>query len=337
MKSIIVTGIAGCGEREYFEKLVRYCSEHGLKTNIVSVTEAVVESANKSNSNVNRYNLLSFPKTTREAWYQNAFNSILQERLMEDAVNIISIHVSYWWKNGPEQVIRANTLNSFLNALDSIFYVQIIDSVNSIKNRLNGVAEHSGMKLTEEDIFRWQDIDYYHTVTLAQINRKTLYIIATEQPADTLCRLIVNEGELKIYTSFPMTNLKSRNVRKQIEDFIAKLNETAIVFNPATIEDHEYFTSGPLKELSGEMTVKRDYRLIDQCDIVVAYFPKVIHSSGVMLEMDYANSTAKPVYLVWPTKEYSPFTVYPVRKIFFSLEECLAEIKIVAESRKKNK
>jgi len=334
MKNIIVTGIAGSGEREYFEKFTRYCSEHGLKVNIISITEAVVEAARKSNPNVNRYNLLSFPKTTREAWYQNAFNSILQEKLVEDAVNIVSIHISYWWKNGPEQVIRADILNSFLNAVDSIFYVQIIDSVIRIKERLNKVAEHVGMGLMEEDIFRWQDIEYYLTITFAQINKKNLYVIAAGQPADTLYRLILDEKTLKIYVSFPMTHLKNKSERRKIEEFVEKLNRTAIVFNPASIEDYQYFTSGTLKVLSGEMTVKRDYRLIDQSDMVVAYFPRVIHSSGVMLEMDYASSTAKPVYLIWPSKEYSPFTIYPVRKIFFSIEDCLAEVSTIAERKK---
>lgn len=334
MTTIVCTGIAGCGEKEYLKKFVNYCRRKEKKVNIINVTDVVIEFARKSDDGINKYNLLNFPRTTREAWYRSAFNSVLKERLKEDEINVINIHVTYWWKNGPEQVIRADMLNSFFHRLNPLFFFQIIDTFELIKRRVDKVAEHIGRALSREDIIRWQDVESYVVSMYAQMNGKKFYLIAREQPADTLYRLIF-DGWLKVYMSYPMTFLKEKKYKKSVSNFLKRLNRIAIVFDPGTIEDYEFSKEQGIKELSGEMTVKRDYRLIDQSDVVIAYFPKVVHSSGVNAEMNYAHSTGKPVYLVWPVRRCSPFTGYIVFKMFSNVDECLKEIKKVAEQRKK--
>lgn len=333
MIKIVSTGIAGCGEKEYFEKFSRLCEDNGKKVNIISATEEVLVASRKSGFEINKYNLLNFPKTTRAAWYQSAFDNILEEKLEKNKINLVNLHISYWWKNGPEEVVRGDILNNFLNKLDPMFYTQIIDSAIKVEKRLNMIADHVGRCISQEDMLRWQDVEYHIAQTFAEINRKRLYMIAEEQPADTLYRLIFKK-ELKTYISYPMTHFEEDNEKKKVEKFIKELNKILIVFNPGTIEDYGMYRPGRVKTLSGEMTIKRDFRLIDQSDIVIVFFPKIVHSSGAMLEMEYANSTGKPVYLVWPHKNYSPFTVFPVRKVFFSAKGCIEEMKKLAKLKK---
>lgn len=333
MIKIVSTGIAGCGEKEYFEKFSRFCNREGKKVNFISVTEEVLEASKKSGFEINKYNLLNFPKTTRAAWYQSAFDKILEEKLENNKINVVNIHISYWWKNGPEEVVRGDILNNFLNKLDPEFYIQITDSAIEIEKRLNMIADHVGRSLSPEDMLRWQDVEFHIAQTFAEINRKHFYMIAKEQPADTLFRLIFKK-DLKTYVSFPMTHFEAEKEKNKIKNFIEELNKILIVFNPGTIEDYGQYEPGRVKTLSGEMTIKRDFRLIDQSDMVIAFFPKIVHSSGALLEMEYANSTGKPVYLVWPHKNYSPFTAFPVRKVFFSPKDCIEEMKKLTRLRK---
>lgn len=48
MVTIVSTGIAGCGEKEYFDKFIDYCYSKGKRANIISVTDVVLEVAKKN-------------------------------------------------------------------------------------------------------------------------------------------------------------------------------------------------------------------------------------------------------------------------------------------------
>ena len=332
MINILSTGIAGCGEKEYFEKFSQFCRQKGMPLNVVNTTDVILAVARKTNPDVNKYNLLNFPKSTINVWYQAALNQILREKLIKNAINIVNTHATYWWKEGPDEVVNANLLNSFLKVFDPIFFIQIVDGIGFIKERVDKVVESVGRVLNIESVLRWRDLESYVTKIFAQINNKEFYLIARAQGPDTLFRLIF-DNRLKIYFSFPIT-FAERRIKKKIENFVKELEKIAIVFDPYKVEKFESFIAG-MKKLGTDAIVKRDYQLIDQSDFVVAYFPKVVPSSGIITEMNYANSNGKIVYLVWPNKKYSPWTIYPVRKVFFSPEDCLRELKKVVKQRKK--
>lgn len=334
MINIVSTGIAGCGEKEYHRKFAEYCKKKNKKVNIINVTDVVLETAKKTNPEATKYNILNFPRSTKNIWYQAAFKHILKEGLIKDAINIVNVHLTYWWKEGPEQVVNANILNSFFSDLDPIFFVQITDGLKFIKERIDKVVEHVGRALSLESVTRWRELESYVSEMLAQINNKEYYLIARAQSADTLFRLIF-DNRLKIYFSFPITFAKDK-IKKKVEGFVKELDKLAIVFDPFKVEKFDCFPP-EIKKLGADVIVKRDYRLINQSDFVVAYFPKVVHSAGIITEINYANSNGKIVYLVWPDKKYSPWTIYPVRKVFFSPQACLRELKKVAQQRKPRK
>jgi adenylate kinase len=334
MINILSTGIAGCGEKEYFEEFSEFCQKKKKKVNIINTTDIILGVAKSTNPEVNKYNILNFPKSTRNVWYQTALNQILQEKLMKNAINVVNMHTTYWWKEGPEEVVNASILNSFFEALDPLFFIQIVDGIGAIKERVDKVVENVGRVLNFESILRWRDLESYVTEIFAQINHKEYYLLARAQSPDTLFRLIF-DNRLKIYFSFPITFAEGK-AKKKIENFIKELDKIAIVFDPFKVEKFESFITG-MKRLGTDAIVKRDYQLIDQSDFVVTYFPKVAPSSGTITEMNYASSSGKIVYLIWPNKKYSPWTVHPARKVFTSPEECLKELKKVVQQRKKRK
>ncbi len=330
--NILSTGTAGCGEKEYFEKFSQFCQKKKKKVNIINATDVILDVAEKTNPEINKYNILNFPKSTRNVWYQMALNQIISEKLKKNAINIVNIHITYWWKEGPEEVVNARILNSFFEKLNPLFFIQIVDGIGLIKERVDEVAENVGRALNLESILRWRDLESYVTEMFAQINQKDYYLIARAQDPDTLFGLIF-DNRLKIYFSFPITFAEGKT-KKKIESFVKELDKIAIVFDPFKVEKFESFIAG-MKKLGTDAIVKRDYQLIDQSDFVVTYFPKIAPSSGTITEMNYASSNGKIVYLIWPNKKYSPWTIHPARKVFTSPKECLRELKKVAQQRKK--
>ncbi|MBZ0171333.1 MAG: AAA family ATPase [Phycisphaerales bacterium] len=77
----------------------------------------------------------------------------------------------------------------------------------------------------------------------------------------------------------------------------------------------------------------RDFKLIDQADMIVSYVPELPGtdgktipglSSGVERELQHAFEHAKEVYVVWkPTKAPSPFITETSTKVFKSTDEAL--------------
>jgi hypothetical protein len=254
----------------------------------------------------------------------------LSKELLRDKINIISIHVTYWWKDGLEDVVKADILNSFFHELNPLFYIQIVDTADRVKRRVDKVVRHVGRTLSLEDIYRWQDMETFIVRMLAEINQKPFYMMPQRQAADTLYRLIFTH-DLKVYISFPMSFAKPSE-RKKVATFVQKLGKWAIVFNPEFIEEYAHY-NGRLKRICEDSLIKHDFRLIEQSDIIIAYFPRVVHSPGIVTELNHANSIGKHVYVIWPIKRRSPWTAYPARKVFTSPQECLEEIKQIARQR----
>ena len=92
----------------------------------------------------------------------------------------------------------------------------------------------------------------------------------------------------------------------------------------------------------GDHTVKRDFRLIDQSDLVVVYYPPIPYdrfdtqskqvqadtyiplSVGVICEIVHGHATGKRIYAVWlPRHVPSPFFTYHVFRTAASPQELL--------------
>ena len=71
--------------------------------------------------------------------------------------------------------------------------------------------------------------------------------------------------------------------------------------------------------------VFRDYKLIQQSDIVVVFYDALVASPGVISEMNYALRTGKRVYGVWlPTSPPSPFFTRYCTRVFATEDELFA-------------
>lgn len=77
----------------------------------------------------------------------------------------------------------------------------------------------------------------------------------------------------------------------------------------------------------------RDFKLIDQSDMIVSYVPELPGqagpipglSSGVERELQHAFEHGKEVYVVWkPRKNPSPFITETATKVFTSTAEAMA-------------
>jgi hypothetical protein len=151
-------------------------------------------------------------------------------------------------------------------------------------------------------------------------------------------------------------------VLKEIDDFRARLAERFITFDPGDVDekilldraiaaarDGKDFVEVDLPaalraatpkrlpvrdvlEIAGDIDGQiymRDFKLIDQSDMIVSYVPELPGgspglSSGVERELQHAFEHTKEVYVVWkPRKAPSPFITETATKIFKSVDEAM--------------
>ena len=80
-----------------------------------------------------------------------------------------------------------------------------------------------------------------------------------------------------------------------------------------------------------DQVVVRDYKLIDQSDMIVVYYPVTTLSAGVLSEINYSFTHNKEVYAIFPQEDISPFFSYYTTKVFKSVEEFISYLEEVGK------
>lgn len=315
MITIFATGIAGCGKPAYLREFEKFCFKKGKNCKVVSIGDLIFSAAEEIGIKIREEKILNLPRTTLRSLISLAFEKCIDEYNKKNyELLIISTHASYWWKNGPEHAFDI----SFLRKINVDMYITFINDIEKIKNKIYSDPKWGKDIISKPEIIIWQELEIYTTEILAMLQNKKFYIYHVSYPLQTLYDLIFT-NKPKIYTSFPMTFFKGSF--SKINKFIDFLRKYAIVFPPQLEEDIGKVENKAIQDQIRNWIVRKDYKLIEQSDILIAYFPKIIYSPGVEKEISYAHSSNKEVWLIFPKKTVSPFTSYYADKIFNSYNQ----------------
>jgi len=129
--------------------------------------------------------------------------------------------------------------------------------------------------------------------------------------------------KLKIYLAGYSKDIEYRNYVKNNYG-----NENKLEFvDPMTITFSEVYDKIG-RELSDIYIVRRDKKLISQCDILIAnieFLPQGQMMIGTIMEIEYAFSIGIPVFVISSEKEIreNPWIKFHTRKSFDSIKKCL--------------
>lgn len=328
MKIILTTAISGCGEKEYLNKWVDYCAEHGKKVKVFDVGPLMYQHANDIGLSLSRDNILRVDpdilSTLRSAVLKGVLSDISSNKKLEAVV--INLHAFFYWDK------------CFLPAYDRFLsrkrfnpdmYITFIDDFRRIKERLNSQLQWRDQKLTNADILRWQNIEVDVTRGWAQVADKSFYAIATsdKQPVSTFYKLVFYPEIEPIYIAMPISHFREPRDREQIDKFIVRLGCYFAVFNPlaceivgaASVNDFE----DDERQTINHHVVNRDVNwFVRQSQRLIGYWPGPVSSPGLDHETHEAYIKGKDVWIVYLGKEASPFiTHYTTRPLFRSEDE----------------
>ena len=355
----IVTGQVGMDKKAYLERVVHFAAERGEQIDLYNVGDTMYEEA----PDVRPGRILDLSLSRLHSLRRAALKDIIAQSQGRKNV-IVNTHATFRWRHG---LFSAFDLDQ-MRKLEPDTLICLVDNIEVVHHRLH--RDHV-VDATLKDLMVWREEEIMATELLAQAlgcaNR--FYILSRGRHTDTVetgYRLVCRPEMRRVYPSFPMTHVVAMpEVLAEIDQFRADLAKHFITFDPGDV-DEKLLLEGALQaaregrdfietqvhsfggrrepvqvsvkqvldvagDIDGQIYM-RDFKLIDQSDMIVSLVPEIPGasggmpglSSGVERELQHAFEHGKEVYVVWkPDKTPSPFITETATKVFKSTEEAL--------------
>ncbi len=343
----VVTGQVGLEKKSFLEEVVEIARSNGREVLLFNIGDMMYAEA----PDVAPGRILDLPRQRLTTLRRSVFKDVLRAATTGANV-IVNTHATFRWKHG---LFHAYD-HAQMQELDADLYVTLVDNVDAVHERLE--RDHD-VRHTLKDILVWREEEIVVTEAMADAiaGYGRSHVVSRSNPrinALAVYRLMFETHRRKVYPSFPMTHvMDAPRILAEIEQFRDSLAEHFITFDPADLDEKrlmllaaqaerrgdEEFTlevnGRPLAMNAREVTsidrdidaqiYARDFKLIDQSDMIVSYIPALpdgrpVLSSGVERELQHAFESTKEVYVVWrPTAEPSPFITETATDVFGSL------------------
>jgi hypothetical protein len=273
------------------------------------------EFAREFDPNINWDRILDRPEEELRFRRAQAFVETRQRILNAPAdLHLLACHLTFRWRAYLTRGLDPHLLSGIADRLR--LFLTVVDGVNEVHARLVK-TDWGDRKRLQVAVSR--DEEVFFTGLLADIFKRPHYIVARQEPASNMAQLVLAPWRPRVYLSFPITALKDapegESAQEEVRLVRDSLRQWAVVFDPLAVRDYDLTYQVPeMKEIAqelGEQTEQRDFRFIDQSEILIAFFPKAVPSKGVDAELRHARTTGKMIYLCYPKKGGGPFNITP--------------------------
>ena len=314
----------------------------GRKVPLISVGERMYEEAFRSGFDITLGSILDMSPMPL---------AFLRRHVTEKAVAtaepacILSTHAALRWRHG---VFDGIDFDYYVNYAPTVI-VTVVDNIDSVYERLS--REHNyQFSLTEVAAAREEEIlagDILAKALSYALKRKVEHVVIArgrpeshQRAVETLYRLVFEPWRLKVYTSFPMTQVwKNKRIRKEIDEFRNQLEVDHCVFDPAMVDEFGILLEAWEADAKGReqfrwtvngrtlvfktaevlavermiigQIISRDLRLVRQSNVIVSLVPQLKDgsaalSSGVERELHAALDSTRQVIVWWKVKAKIP-------------------------------
>jgi len=348
-----VTGQVGLDKGPFLQRVVEIARDNGHEVKLFNVGALMCAEA----PDVVPRRILDLPRQRLTALRRSVFKDILAEATRGTHM-IVNTHATFRWKHG---LFHAYD-HTQMRELDADLYVTLVDNVDAVHERLD--REHE-IRHTLKDILVWREEETVVTEAMAEAvaGYGHAYVVSRGNPritAQSIYRLMFEPDRKRVYPSFPMTHVFDQPaILSELERFRDALAEHFTTFDPADVdekrllieageatkrgEDHIVVNVNgrdvtlrvsEISEVAGDIDGQiyaRDFKLIDQSDMIVSYIPAMrngrpVLSSGVERELQHAFESTKEVFVIWrPKTEPSPFVTETATAVYAGVDELFAD------------
>ena len=362
----IVTGQIGVDKKPYLRAVVDAAERAHGKVELFNVGDLMYREA----PDVRPGRILDLPWSRLASLRRAVLKDVISATTpAADHPNVIvNTHATFRWRHGLFSAFDFDQLQM----LRPEMFICLVDNIEVVHHRLH--QEHEiDATLKDCMVWREEEILATELMAQALGCGQNFYILSRGRQKDTVetaLRLVTRPEMRKVYPSFPMSHVVDMpDVLAEIDGFRAALARHFITFDPGDVDEkllldraiaaskegkdyldvtpHSFGGSktGPnikvrvreVLDIAGDIDgpiYMRDFKLIDQSDMIVSYIPEIPGeggkgipglSSGVERELQHAWEHTKEVFVVWkPRKAPSPFITETATKVFSTTEEALS-------------
>jgi len=347
----VITGQVGVDKKPFIERIAQIARQRGKDVLVCHVGDMMYAEA----PDVAPGRILDLPRSRLDLLRRSVFKDIL--RLAEKADNLlVNTHATFRWRHGLFPAFDHDQMVE----LDADIYITLVDNVDAVHERLT--REHA-VAHTLKDLLVWREEEVLATEVMASMIRGhgRFFVVARGiewDTAESVYRLMFEPQRRKVYPSFPMTHVMDQpQILAEIDSFRDILAEHFITFDPGDLDEKRLLIEAAAAAKRGEKSFAvesnnrrlvfdvdevnsvaadidgqiyaRDFKLIDQSDVIVSYIPELsdgrpVLSSGVERELQHAYESTREVYVVWRSRtEPSPFITNTATAVFSSVAEVM--------------
>lgn len=355
MSVVVVAGQMGLRKKELVESLIGKAEDSNFRARAFHIGDMMYrEDRNIAPGKILDLDLPGLRRLRRSCLRE--IDRDIEDQRSKDAYTIVvNTHATFRWKRG---LFEAAEVEELAKLKPAVFFCIIADCDVIKKQLLQDYPDH---KYRLKDILVWREEEMLATSLISKAMRPTarFYIIPRPEAVELMFGLLFHPDLPKAYISFPISHVQHLpEVLEEIAAYKAVLKQHMIAFDPYLLQekrlegelqaalqnrddfikvDNEleldiYEVQEILRDIDGQI-ISRDFMLIDQSDMVIAYFPVdpqgiPIISPGVMSELSYAHRTTKKTYVIWKSsQDPSPFiTDVAPNNVFGSVEEFIKAV-----------
>ena len=369
---VLFTGQTGIDKKAQLQALSEFCAQKGRSIQaIFNIGDIMYAESRRSGLRLAEGKILDLPLAQLGALRRSALNVVRNE--VADKTNVlVNSHAVFRWNN---RLFRAFELPEVRDlAPDAI--VTLIDDVEAVKLRLDRFKDSGELppdtRYSLKDLLVWREEEMLASEILASFLEIPHYVLGvsledevSKMPLDVMYSLMFEPWKKTTYVSYPISGARSRPyVWEKVVEYRRLARKYLTAFDPLMIDEKrlvelaqrsadgtdevECTALGQTVRLSRReieaiaydidgQIVARDYKLIDQSEMIVAYFPvdasgEPLIAGGVQSEIEYAAASTKKVVILWEaSRDPTPFIGQRGDVLVRSLEELEEHLRSISE------
>ena len=348
---VLLMGQTGLDKKGYLEALNAVCVRHGSEVgHVFNVGDMMYDLSRAQGRTVPQGKILDLPLPELRLLRRLAFEAIVRESSGAQNV-LVNSHSVFRWNSQLFSAIDLSEVKAFAPDM-VITIIDDVDAIKLRLDSLKGHSQlPRDVNYTLKDIIVWREEEVLVSDLLASVLEVPHFVMGawlepgiTVAPQQPLYRLIFQADTKRAYASYPISGARNKAVVwNRVNQFRKLVHTNLTAFDPLSIDERRLagiltgaLSADPgadtisidvrgepldlpvrevqevLPDIEGQI-VARDYKLIDQSDAVVAYFPRdedgsPIIAGGVQSEIEHAAAATKEIVIVWEAdREPTPF------------------------------
>ena len=362
---VLFTGQNGINKKGHLQTLEKLCAARGKRVDATfNIGDMMYEESHKAGTPLKQGKILDLPLTELAVLRRSAFNRIGRETSEMETV-FVNSHAVFRWNNQLFRAFELSELDEFRPDL-IITLIDDVEAVKLRLDQLKEAGELPGSTpYSLKDLLVWREEEILASDILASFLGVHHYVLGvgmepevTSNPLEVAYSLIFEPWKRTAYISYPISDAQGTpDVWSKVVRFRRLARSYLTAFDPLMIDEKRLNSlmrrhrtehpeeqelvcdvrgedvrlrldeiEGVIPDIDGQI-VARDYKLIDQAQMIVAYIPLDVDGSpliagGVQSEMEHAAAATKDVMVVWEAaKDPTPFIGQRADRMFRSLEE----------------